>query len=80
MSGMTNGDRAARRYLATEPASPEYALVRVVAFGVIAVSLLVASILVDEGFSVLSIFCVVALGVWTRRWRQAVRAERAAGT
>jgi len=71
---MTQRDRAEGWYLAAhDSTSPEYALTRVLAFGLMAAPFLVLGIVVEPAPGLFGLFCLVAALVWWRRWRHALR-------
>jgi hypothetical protein len=53
--------------------SPEYALSRVVAFGLMEAPFLVLGIVVQPALGLFGLFCLFAVLVWWRRWRRALR-------
>lgn len=71
---MKRGYRAEGWYLAArDSTSPEYALTRLLAFGLMAAPFLVLGIVVERALGLFCFFCLVAAFVWWRRWRHALR-------
>jgi hypothetical protein len=71
---MINRDRAGGWYLAAhDSTSPEYALARVLAFGLMAAPFLVLGIVDEAALGLFGLFSLVVSLVWWRRWRRALR-------
>ncbi|MCW2673483.1 MAG: hypothetical protein JWP14_2072 [Frankiales bacterium] len=76
--GVDRGRRRASSYFATHDAtSPEYALVRVAAFGIASTVLLALALFEEPALGVLAAFSAIATLVWTHRWRRVLRDGRA---